>query len=271
MEARTPERGQERPLTSLVFPCYNPGQRVVRTWMATREFLRTAPGRWEILFVCDGCTDGTPEHLRELIGSTPGVRVLSYANNRGKGHAVRYGLVEASGAWRLFTDVDLAYGFDEVLKVARVLWGGADVAIASRTHPQSRMLIPVELQSYAHRRSIQSHLFSTLVRLLLPLRVADTQAGLKGFSQRLLDTIQPVLSCSGFGFDCELLTACVNAGIVIQEVPVCVRYEDRATTTGPRKSLQMFLELWRIHRRLRHGQLWVAPLQAQQRPRREAA
>jgi glycosyltransferase involved in cell wall biosynthesis len=199
----------------------------------------------------------------------PNVRLVSYAPNRGKGYAVRKGLAAATGQWRLFTDVDLAYGFQDVVRLAQTLQAGADVAIGSRLHPDSRLQLPVWLQGYAFRRHLQSQVFSALVRWLLPLRLADTQAGLKGLSARAAQLVLPYLRCNGFEFDCELLTACVRFGLPITEVPVCVRYEDTASTTGFRTILQMVGELWKIRR------AWRAPrsagTQPTQRPGRRRA
>jgi dolichyl-phosphate beta-glucosyltransferase len=202
-----------------------------------------------VLFVCDCCTDGTPDRLAQLHhGENGRVRVLSYAPNRGKGYAIRQGLEAARGDWRLFTDVDLAYGFDDVLRVADALQKGAPVAIASRTHAESQMVLPTRLQGYAYRRHLQSVAFSALVRCLLPLRQRDTQAGLKGLSAAATRTVLPRLSCDGFGFDCELLTACMYYGLPIREVPVCVRYGDSVSTTGLAATRKMVKELWHIRR-----------------------
>jgi hypothetical protein len=241
--------GDDR-LTSLVFPAYNPGARQAeRTWAEVRRFLDEAPRRWEVIFVCDGCDDGTPERLAALTRSdTARVRVLSHAPNRGKGFAVRLGLGAARGAHRLFTDFDLAYGWDDVLRVARALWDGADVAAASRTHPESRLVVPVGLQGYAYRRHLQSIAFGALARLLLPIRQADTQAGLKGISARAAWLVLPHLRCDGFGFDCELLTACARYHLPVTEVPVQVRYEDQTSTTGWRAALKMVGELLQVRR-----------------------
>jgi dolichyl-phosphate beta-glucosyltransferase len=271
MQPRNPERGTIRALTSLVFPAYNPGASIERTWHEVRNFLRWAPGSWEVLFVCDGCTDGTPERLAELTRSeAERVRVLRYAPNRGKGFAVRHGLTLARGQWRLFTDVDLAYGFDDILRVAETLRAGAEVAIASRSHADSRLVLPPALQGYAYRRHLQSLVFSKVVRLLLPLSQRDTQAGLKGLGATAAQTILPHLRCHGFEFDCELLTACARFGLPVAEVPVSVRYEDRASTTSFCSVGRMIRELWRIRRTWKHvpGLASLAPRKAE---RREAA
>ena len=110
------------------------------------------------------------------------------------------------------------------------------------------MLLPSRLQGYLYRRHLQSLAFSALARLLLPLAQRDTQAGLKGLSADAAQQILPSLTCDGFGFDCELLTACAHFGLSVAEVPVCVRYEDRASTTSMRSTGRMIRELWRIRR-----------------------
>ncbi len=267
MHARSAEHAGKEPLTSLVFPAYNPGPAVERTWRAVEQFLREAPGSWEVLFVCDGCTDGTPERLAALTRGAEDVRVLSHVPNRGKGYAVRHGLCEARGAWRLFTDVDLAYGFDDVLRLARALWDGAEVAVASRTHRDSRVVVAPALQGYAYRRHLQGLAFAAVARFLLPVAQRDTQAGLKGMTARAADRILPRLACDGFGFDCELLTACARHGLAVTEVPVCVRFEDRASTTSLGSVGRMVRELWCIRRAWRD-----APPKAPAEPaRREAA
>jgi hypothetical protein len=252
MAALTRENHPEGPVTSLVFPTYNPGPLIDRTWREVRAFLARAPGKWEVLFVCDGCTDGTAEHLARLVPPAEArVRILSYTPNRGKGYAVRQGLLAATGRWRLFTDVDLAYSFEDVVRVAQTLQAGIDVAIGSRLHADSRLVLPPHLQGYAFRRHLQSQFFSRLVRWLLPLAQRDTQAGLKGLSADAARCVLPRLRCNGFGFDCEMLTACVRFGLTVREVPVCVRYEDQASTTGWRTMVRMLGELWKIRRRWR--------------------
>lgn len=249
MDAPKGEGGLNGPLFSLVFPTYNPGPILERTIHEVARFLRQEAESWEVLFVCDGCSDASPARLKALAQGDPEhFHVLAHSPNRGKGHAVRVGLQAARGRWRIFTDVDLAYGFDDVLRVAQALRGGAEVAIASRLHPDSRLILPPWLQGYAYRRHLQSLAFSTLVRWLLPVGQRDTQAGLKGLSARAAQRILPHLHCDGFGFDCELLTACARFGLEVAEVPICVRYDNAASTTGWKSIGRMLRDLWHIRR-----------------------
>ncbi len=235
-------------MISLVLPAYNPGPAVADAWHALRDFVRGRPDRWEVVIVLDGCTDGTAERLDRLQGRDARFRVVSYPDNRGKGHAVRTGLLAARGDVRLFTDIDLAYGFDDIARLADELLAGAQVAVASRTHPDSQVQLPANLLGYAYRRNVQSALFGRVARRLLPIDQTDTQAGLKGMTADVARHVLPLLSCDGFGFDCELLTACSAASIPVVEVPVRVRY-DGGSTTGPRTGLRMLRELWAIRRR----------------------
>jgi glycosyltransferase involved in cell wall biosynthesis len=249
---------------SLILPAYNPGPGVEQTWRAVARFVadRAAAGaEWEAVFVLDGCTDGTGERLAALAGAAdPRMCVLGYTKNRGKGYAVRTGLLAARGAYRVFTDVDLAYSFDDVLRLADALRAGAEVAIASREHPESRVQIPPALLGYTFRRRLQSRLFGAAVRCLLPLPHLDTQAGLKGMSAAVAERVVPALRCDGFGFDCELLTACARTGIAVTETPVCVRYADRASTTGAGAGLRMLREVWKIRRDWRNRVLPPRPV-----------
>ena len=134
MNAGSPVAAPARALTSLIFPTYNPGPDIERTWHQVKDFVATAPGNWEVLLVCDGCTDGTQERLKALVQQEDHwASVIDLPKNRGKGNAVRVGLAEARGQWRLFTDVDLSYGLDGVLRVARQLWTGVPVVRTSTT------------------------------------------------------------------------------------------------------------------------------------------
>ena len=242
----------DSPLVSLVLPAFNPGPSIEQTWDALRAYVRDSAQRWEIVFVCDGCTDGTPERLVRLTHGT-GARVLSYPTNRGKGYAVRFGLAEAAGEYRIFTDVDLAYRMEEVEKLATALRRGSEVAIASRAHPDSEMVMPNHLLAYTYRRQLQGRVFNLLVRGVLPIRQHDTQAGLKGMTRAAAERILPHLQVDGFGFDCELLTACGWFEIPVTEVPIRVHYDAAQSTVSASTTRKMVGELFRIRRLWKQG------------------
>jgi glycosyltransferase involved in cell wall biosynthesis len=226
-------------LTSLVVPAYNPGRVLDRTLSQLERFLATSPEPWEVVLVSDGCTDGSGERLqhwtaamnRRLKGQP--VRFLAWPRNRGKGQAVKAGLLAARGRFRIFADVDLAYDFVEIRRVAGMLWAGHPVVIADRFLPESRMTLPTAQLWPACWRHVQSTFFRLLASLLLPLPGGDTQAGLKGLRADVVADVVDSLQCPGFAFDCELLTACVQRGWPVKRIPVTVRL-DRITSTTVR-------------------------------------
>jgi dolichyl-phosphate beta-glucosyltransferase len=249
MPVRSGERSRALPTFSLVLPAYNPGPDAFDKCREVQQFIARSSRRWEVIFVCDGCTDGTPGRLRSMTEkSGPQVRVLEYSPNRGKGYAVRLGIKAGRGQYRIFTDIDLAYGFDDIERVAEALESGAAVAIASRDHRDSRLVLPTRLLGYAYRRYWKSQVFSWLARAILPLNQIDTQAGLKGMSAKIAESIVPRLSSDGFELDCELLTACARLGVAVTEVPVSVRLHDSSSTTGLRTTVRMVRALWRIRK-----------------------
>jgi glycosyltransferase involved in cell wall biosynthesis len=239
---------------SLVLPAYNSQSLLESTWHEIDSFRRATARDWEFIFVCDGCTDGTADQLRRLTREAgPSVRVLSYTKNRGKGYAVRLGLEESRGRFRLFTDIDLAYGFDDITRLAETLQNGAEVAIASRDHPDSRLLLPPAMLGYLYRRRLQSKVFAKLVRWILPINASDTQAGLKGMSGRAANVLLPRLTSRGFEFDCELLTACARLNLEVTEVPVTVRHENTLSTTSLRDIPRMLRKMRSIRRNWREA------------------
>lgn len=240
-----------QPKFSLILPAYNPGEILRTTWVQIESFAAKHPD-WEILFVCDGCTDGTTEALTNLTHQTQlNIRMVSYQPNRGKGFAVRLGMLRARAPYRIFTDVDLAYRMEEVLAVAEQLESGQDVVIASRGHRESEIRFSPEMAGYMRRRKLQSLVFSTLARMLTGIQNRDPQAGLKGLSAKAAETILPRLRCRGFGFDCELLVAARHFGYSIREVPIVVVYDHAQSTTKFSSSMRMIKELWQIGNRWR--------------------
>ena len=237
-------------LVSLILPAYNPGPVLEQTWKELLPFALKKPN-WEFVFVCDGCTDGSDRQLKQWIVGHRNMQVVSYARNLGKGYALRVGMRRAKGAYRIFTDIDLAYPLPMVETIAEQLLAGCDVAIASRAHPESQIDIAGELKSYMRMRSLQSYVLSYIVKVLLGIRQRDPQAGLKGFSPRAARLLAPLIKSVGFSYDCELLVACRFFGIHVREVPIHVRYEHAHSTTRLKRTLQMAAELMQIRRRWR--------------------
>ena len=136
----------------------------------------------------------------------------------------------ARGAYRVFTDADLAYPVAEIAKIVHHLEGGSDVAIACRVLPESRYLMSPSFFHYLYTRHVMSRMFNRVVRLGLLPGILDTQAGLKGFSAPAAGLVFPRLTIPGFGFDVEALYIARKHGLRVKQVAVHYRYDDEPST-----------------------------------------
>lgn len=208
------------PLTrsiSIIIPAYNEEKRLPNTLLQVIRYLQG--GQWsftEILVVDDGSTDATVSVAKQLSGEFGDLRVLCNPGNRGKGYAVRHGMLECRGEWALFTDADLSAPIAELEK----LWceaesSGAQVAVGSRA--LDRRLIGVH-QSWFRENA--GRLFNLVMRLVTGLTLRDTQCGFKLFEAAAAREIFRRQLLEGFGFDVEVLFIARLLGYRTVEVPV---------------------------------------------------
>jgi glycosyltransferase involved in cell wall biosynthesis len=155
---------------TVILPCYNEAERLPETLQALLAYLSGIPGQVEVLVVDDGSTDATVMAADAVAAVDRRVRVLSHQPNRGKGFAVRTGMLAAEGELIVFTDADGSYGPSDIDRIVRAL-GEAPVAIGARTCGTSRQVA----------RRTASRVFNLAIRSSLGLPFGDTQSGLKGF------------------------------------------------------------------------------------------
>ena len=215
---------------SLVVPVHHCEGSLDRLLGDLDRFLTDARVPTELVLVDDHGTHPTASEDLRRFATRPGVRVLENDRNRGKGYSVARGMMEARGAFRVFTDVDLAYPLDEVWKIVSVLERGADVAIACRVHPESQYTMSARYLRYIYTRHVMSRVFNKIVRLMLIPGVLDTQAGLKGYTAAAARDVFSRVRIAGFGFDLESLFVARRLRLHIEQVPVRYRYNDEPTT-----------------------------------------
>jgi dolichyl-phosphate beta-glucosyltransferase len=225
-----------RPEVSVVIPAYNEVSRLPRTLERVCSFLSGRPH--EIVVVDDGSTDGTADAARAAGG--PGLVLLRHEPNRGKGYAVRRGMLAARGARRLMSDADLSTPIEELAKLEAKLDNGYDVAIGSRALPGAR----IEVRQPWYREGM-GRLFNVFVRTLAVPGLRDTQCGFKLFSARAADAAFGAARLDGFSFDVESLFIARQLGYRVAEVPVVWR-NDAATRVGLLGGFQAFPDLLRI-------------------------
>ncbi len=235
----------------LVLPTYKAASFIESTAHRLREFLKAHP-TWSVLFVCDGQVDDTQTILARLMSDLAHqVHIDSYETNRGKGYALRRGLSMAGTPYRIFTDVDLAYDPDEAIKILNLLQNGADLAVANRASPESLFWMSPRDFPTIYRRHLMSRAFNWWLRRMLPIKILDTQAGLKGISAQAWETIAPKIATDGFFFDVELLAWAGAAKMRIDETPIKVKYIDPTTVRMISHGWSMFRDTLKLKRRMR--------------------
>jgi len=205
------------PPFTVAIPCYNEASRIGETVRATLDYLSKESPAAELIVVNDGSTDTTPTVVREALKhATVQTQLLENFPNRGKGSAVRTGLLAATRPIGLFFDADLSTPLSEIPKVIEPIANG-DVEVAFGSRALDRKLIGIR---QPWRREQAGRVFNLIVRIATGMPFWDTQCGFKAFR---LDVCRPILEKAhtiGFAFDVELLFTAYRAGLRLREIPV---------------------------------------------------
>src|SRR5881275_3675294 len=229
------------PAISVVIPAFNEAVRIGDTLATTIAYLEKQSLGSELIVINDGSTDATGEVIRKVaaVPSAVAIRLLENFPNRGKGAAVRSGLLSATKPIAVFFDADLSTPIDELPKiVAPIARGEVDIAFGSRA--LNRKLIG---NRQPWRREQGGRVFNLLVRVATGLPFWDTQCGFKAFR---LDVCRPILEAArldGFAFDVELLYLAQHAGLRTREIPVRWNHAEGSKVSFFRDSLRMLREV----------------------------
>ena len=225
---------------SVAVPCFNEAARIGETVRATLDYLSAESPEAELIVVNDGSTDATPTIIRKaLSGAKIQTRLLENFPNRGKGAAVRTGLLAATKPIGLFFDADLSTPLSEIPKVIEPIANG-DVDLAFGSRALDRKLIGVH---QPWRREEAGRVFNLIVRLATGMPFWDTQCGFKAFRIDVCRSILEKAHTIGFAFDVELLFLAYRAGLRLREVPVRWNHAEGSKVRVIHDSLRMLREV----------------------------
>jgi len=208
---------------SVVVPAYNESARLQPTLVTVHDYLSHADLSWEIIVVDDGSTDDTPDIVKRAGDLSDRIRLLQLPRNRGKGCAVRSGVLDSQGRLVLLTDADLSTPIDELERLRAALPGRV-AAIGSRALARSRIEV-----HQGHIREALGRLGNTFIRMLAVPHVEDTQCGFKLFDGARARRLFSLAHVDGWAFDVEILHLCHRFGWPIVEVPVRWAHADGST------------------------------------------
>lgn len=229
---------------SVVVPVYRLPDSIGPNLRRLRESLLEPLGPIEIVVVDDGSDDATPAGARAGGADL----VLVQPENRGKGAAVRRGMLAASGRVVIFTDADLAYPPEQLVELVHGIEGGWDVVVGNRRHPDAELL-----QSPPRVRELGSLVFNLVTNAALLGHYRDTQCGLKAFRRDVARSIFGRTTIDGFAFDVEVLHIVEKDHLTLLEVPVVLEDGDVSTISVLPQALRMIHDVWRVRRRSSAG------------------
>ena len=232
---------------AVVIPAYNEASRLAATLAAVDAYLSGQPWDWEVRVVDDGSSDGTAEVAAAYAARQPRV-VLQREPHRGKGGAVRAGMMAARGAYRFMCDADLAMPIGAIAGFLPPVLTGCDVAIGTREGLRARR---IGEPAYRH---VLGRLFNGLVQRLALPGIEDSQCGFKMFTAAAATAIFSRVTVDGWAFDVEVLTIARALGLRIAEVPIEWRFGDASKVRVLTDGLRMLRELRQIRARARSGE-----------------
>jgi dolichyl-phosphate beta-glucosyltransferase len=230
---------------SIVIPAYNEQWRLPSALIDTIDYMDAEKKNYEIIIVDDGSHDDTCAVIKKFEKIRSQVKLITLPENKGKGHAVRFGMLNSKGKKVLFADADGSTPISEIERLEKAIQNGADVAFGSRALLSEN----TSVKTVWYRKFI-GRLFNWFVTTLVLPGVKDTQCGFKMFSRKAADFIFTRQTFDGFNFDVELLFIARQAGFNVQEVSVNWTNVPGSKVNLIKDSLKMLYGLFLI--RVRH-------------------
>ena len=237
---------------SVIIPAYREAQAIAATIARVRAELASVAddGGLEVVVVDDGSGDGTADAARAAGAEC----VLEFPANRGKGAAVREGMLAATGRTLVFTDADLSYAPAQIERLLVEVEAGWDVVVGNRHHQGSTTLVAA-----GTLRQVGGRVINLATRTVLVGPHEDTQCGLKAFRSDVARVIFGHSQIDGFAFDVEVIHLVERYGLSLCEVEVEVANSDRSTVHVARDALRLLGDLARIRARSRRGAYELGP------------
>jgi dolichyl-phosphate beta-glucosyltransferase len=230
----------------VVIPAFNEESRIQSTLERIVGFLRAQSYPWEVVVADDGSTDGTARLAGKFVSSHEKVKLLTL-EHRGKGWAVKNGMLRSTGEYRLLCDADLSVPIEQVERLLPPQLHGVDIAVGSREMPDSQRFGE---PAYRH---LMGRVYNGLVRVLAVPGLKDTQCGFKCYRGEIVPRLFGSQRMDGFAFDSEVMYLASKAGLTIKEIGVDWYYGRGSKVRPVTDSLTMTGDLLKIRWNYKKG------------------
>lgn len=235
----------EKPEITLIIPMYNESKIIAETATVLSNYMKANFNTYEIIFSDDGSKDFCGDIVRKL--ELPCVKVIGYEQNKGKGCAVRTGMLEANGEIVMFTDADLAYGTEVIRRVYDTLVAAEDANMLIG----SRNLSKDGYEGYTFLRKIMSKVYIKVLCMVGGFKLSDSQCGCKAYKGDAVKKIFERCKVDGFAFDFESILWAQKFGYKIVEMPVKIVNHRESTVNVVKDTLKMLKDLRKMKKRIK--------------------
>lgn len=234
------------PFLSLVIPAYNEERRLPHTLEQVAHFLESQTYTWEVIVVDNASYDKTPYIIQNFSKKYPGIKILS-EKRRGKGIAIKSGMLAATGKYRFMCDADLSMPITELNRFLPPQLENFDLAIASR---EAQGAVRYNEPYYRH---LGGRVINTMIRLLILPGLQDTQCGFKCFPASVAEDLFQHQTLFNWSFDIELLAIAQLRGYKIVEIPIPWYFSSETKLSAFQDAIQMLLDIFTVRDNLRKG------------------
>ena len=232
---------------SVIIPMYNEASIIEGSVRAFDEYLYGNFDDYELIFADDGSTDGCGDAVLEYAKEHGRVKLIRYEKNRGKGCAVRTGMLASDGDLAIFTDCDIAFGVNVIGDAVKFFWDHpeCDVVVGSRN------LSKDGYEGYTALRRIASKAYIKLLGIIGGFRLSDSQCGIKGFTKKAAHEIFERCETDGFAFDFEAIMTASQLGYKTGELPVKIINHRQSKVHVFSDAAKMIKDVLKIRRRVK--------------------
>jgi len=233
-------------ILSVIIPAYNEESIIESTLLSVHHFFADMKFKHEVIVVNDGSMDKTAEAVSSLTDAMPDLVLINLPENRGKGMAVKEGMLKARGIYRLFMDADNSTSIEEMRHMMPYFDQSYDIVIGSRGVKGANI---TSRQPWI--RESMGKVFIYFVKLFTGLPFKDTQAGFKIFTGSSTDNVFPLQTIPGWIFDVELLVIARELGYEVKEVPITWKHYPESNVSVIKGTVKALADLAEIRSRMR--------------------